>query len=148
MTRLSLSAAAAIALLTALPAPAQITGSGPVLGVTTRSYAPGESDDPRIRSARFLGYDQRQYSALTELLNMRQDGRWELMPEDYQWLLAQAHVDFAMRGSAMPIYDSLAETTSDSLLLARSRLRLAELQFQRGYTAQCDARKPAEGHHR
>jgi tetratricopeptide (TPR) repeat protein len=102
--------------------------------VTTRSYAPGESDDPRIRSARFLGYDQRQYSALTELLNMRQDGRWELMPEDYQWLLAQAHVDFAMRGSAMPIYDSLAETTSDSLLLARSRLRLAELQFQRGYT--------------
>ena len=102
-------------------------------GAQAESYVPGSRNDPRMKSALYLAYDQRQYSALTDLLKMNPSGDWEKMPPDYQWLLAQAYVDFAMRSSALPIYRSLAITTTDHLLLARSRLRLAELEYQRGY---------------
>lgn len=123
------TAAALLAALLGCSAALAATDEGPVI----KRYALGGREDPRLKSALFLGHDQRQLSALTELLRMRPDGDWERMPPDYQWLLAQANVDFAMRSSAMPIYRSLAITTTDHLLLARSRLRLAELQYERGY---------------
>lgn len=132
MKRLSLNTLAALALAAPLYGTTALAQPGDGGTVVSR-YQSGSREDPRIKSALFLGKDQRQYSALTELLRMRPDGDWERMPPDYQWLLAQAHVDFAMRNSAMPIYRSLAITATDHLLLARSRLRLAELQFQRGY---------------
>lgn len=99
----------------------------------TDLYTPGEGSDPRLRNAFYLAGDQRHFSALTELLQMNPGGDFTKMPPDYQWLLAQAYVDFGMRSKAEAIYRNLAITTIDHGLLARSRLRLAELQYQRGY---------------
>lgn len=99
-------------------------------------FARGSRSDPAIRSVQFLAHDQRHFSALTELLKMSPSGEWQKLPADYQWLLAQAYVDFGMRSGAAPLYRHLAVTTTDHLLLARSRLRMAELEYQRGYTQQ------------
>lgn len=101
-------------------------------------YVAGENRDPRIRSAQFLGKDQRHYSALTELLRM-QAAAGEILPEEYQWQLAQSYVNFAMRSSALPLYRDLALNTDDPQRLADSRLRLAELQYERGYNDEARA---------
>ena len=96
-------------------------------------YEPGTQNDPRLRSAYYLAEDQRHLSALSELLAMDGDYDWQRQPPDYQWALAQSYVDFGLAKQAEKIYRSLAITTTDHLLLARSRLRLAELLYQRGY---------------
>ena len=105
-------------------------------GKNTEAFVRSAEQDPRLRNALYLSYSQRHYGALTELGAMDAGADWQKMPADYQWLLAQAYVDFGMKARAEPIYRSLAVTTTDHLLLARSRTRLAELQYQRGYFAE------------
>lgn len=94
-------------------------------------YAPGAGSDPRLRSAHYQSGVQHQFSALAELLAMNPGGDPATMPEDYQWLLAQAYLNFGMASKALEVYRGLS--TTDPLLLARSRLRLAQFEYQRGY---------------
>lgn len=97
------------------------------------TYVAGSDYDPRLRSAKYLIEDQRQLASLTELARIRSIDDWRSMPQSYQWALGKAYLGFGMRNDAGPIFRNLGANTNEQLELARLRLRLAELEFQRGY---------------
>lgn len=103
-------------------------------------FAPGEESDPRLRSIAYLAGTQRNFSALSELLQMNPGGDYSKMPLDYQWLLAQAYLNFGMESKAEQVYRNIAQsptdTATDADLMLRTRLRIAEFEYQRGYYAQ------------
>lgn len=108
------------------------------LGFTTGASAlelfqPGAESDPRLRSAAFLAEDKRHFTALSELLQMNPSGDYTRMPADYQWVLAQAYLSFGMKAKSEEVYRNIALTTKDEVLMAKTRLRLAEFEYQRGY---------------
>ena len=96
-------------------------------------FVPGAESDPRLRSAAYLANTNRSYSALTELLQMNPGGDFTRMPADYQWLLAQTYLNFGMKFKSEEIYRSIAATAADRDLMTRTRLRLAEFEYERGY---------------
>lgn len=96
-------------------------------------FAPGAESDPRLRSATYLAGDKRHFSALTELLQMNPSGDFTRMPTDYQWLLAQAYLNFGMKAKAEQVYRNIALNTTDAMLLTNAQLRLAEFSYERGY---------------
>lgn len=98
------------------------------------TYTPGSADDPRLRSALFLGGDERYYSAITELLEMQlAAGKdFEASP-DYFTTLAEFQLSFGMHDRSEAIYRSVAAANADPLEAGRARLRLAEYEYERGY---------------
>lgn len=96
-------------------------------------YALGAESDPRLRSVAYLTESKRNFTALTELLQMNPSGDYTRMPTDYQWLLAQGYLNFGMRVKAEQVMQSIVQNSSDAELLARARLRLAEFEYERGY---------------
>lgn len=103
------------------------------------TYVPGTKSDPMVRSAMYLDADGRYFSALVELLSGSRGKDPSRMPADFQWSLADSYLSFGMRDEAEAIYRNLATTSPDSLLLAKARLKLAEFDYQRGYTAESRA---------
>ncbi len=97
-------------------------------------YTPGSADDPRLRSARFLGEDQRYFSAITELLELQLDAGkdFEAAPE-YWASLARYQLSFGMHDRAEAMYRSIAAANADPLDAGRAKLRLAEFEYERGY---------------
>lgn len=96
-------------------------------------YAPGSAEDPRIRSSRFLGEDQRYYSAVTELLKLQpRTGEFEASP-DYWAALAEYQLSFGMRDRAETIYRTVAAAAPDGEAASLARLRMAEFEYERGY---------------
>lgn len=97
-------------------------------------YTPGSAEDPRLRSARFLGEDQRYYSAITELLELQLDAgkEFEAAPE-YWASLARYQLSFGMHDRAEAMYRSIAAANADPLDAGRAKLRLAEFEYERGY---------------
>lgn len=96
-------------------------------------YAPGSAEDPRIRSSRFLGADQRYYSAITELLKLQPPGgEFEASP-DYWAALAEYQLSFGMRDRAETIYRTVAAAAPDAETASLARLRMAEFEYARGY---------------
>ncbi|MBI3171862.1 MAG: hypothetical protein HYZ32_04620 [Hydrocarboniphaga effusa] len=92
----------------------------------------GGENDPRYRAALFLKNDGRFLSALTELLDIEQGvSDPATLPPEFQWLLADCYVGFGMEQPARQVYQRVK--SSDPLVLARARLRLAEFEYQRGY---------------
>ena len=98
------------------------------------TYSAGASNDPRIRSARFLGEDERYYSAVTQLLTLQRSAgaEFEASPE-YWAALAEFQLSFGMRDKAEVLYRSVAATAADPLVAGQARLRLAEFSYERGY---------------
>lgn len=98
------------------------------------TYVPGDRDDPNVRAARFLGADERFFSALAELLRLQvRDGEnFEAAPE-YWEALAEFYLSFGMRDQAETLYRNVAATAADPLVAGRSRLRMAEFEYERGY---------------
>lgn len=97
-------------------------------------YTPGSADDPRIRSARFLGADERYYSAVTELLKLQRAAGpdFEASPE-YWAALAEFQLSFGMRDRAEQLYRTVAAAAADPVVAGQARLRLAEFSYERGY---------------
>ncbi len=95
-------------------------------------YKPGDANDPRVRSARFLGEDKRHLSALTELLKMQQESP-EPQRAQYPWLLAENYLSFGLRDRADAIYQTLGRTEEEPLQFDRARLRMAQFEYTRGY---------------
>lgn len=97
-------------------------------------YVPGSSEDPRIRSAAFLGEDERYYSAITELLKLQRDAgaEFEASPE-YWAALAEYQLSFGQRDRAEQLYRSVAAANADPLVSGQAKLRLAEFSYERGY---------------
>jgi tetratricopeptide (TPR) repeat protein len=95
------------------------------------TYIPGSGTDPNLRAAQYQSDEGRYFSALTELLSI--DHGNSKVSTDSRWLLAEDYLSFGMRDKAEPIYRELAVATTDHLLLGRSRLRLAEFSYERGY---------------
>lgn len=97
-------------------------------------YTPGSADDPRIRSAAFLGGDERYYSAITELLKLQRGAGadFEASPE-YWAALAEYQLSFGLRDRAEQLYRSVAAANADPLIAGQARLRLAEFSYERGY---------------
>jgi tetratricopeptide (TPR) repeat protein len=92
----------------------------------------GGENDPRYRAALFLKNDGRFLSALTELLDIEQAAPDPAaLPGEFQWLLAECYLGFGMEQQARQVYQRVKST--DPLVLANARLRLAEFEYQRGY---------------
>ncbi|AXQ27656.1 hypothetical protein D0B54_02775 [Solimonas sp. K1W22B-7] len=102
-------------------------------------YVAGTKTDPLVRSAMFLDADGRYFSALVELLSGSRGKDPARMPADFQWRLAESYLSFGMRDEAEAIYRNLATGSPDPLVLGRARLKLAEFDYQRGYTAEARA---------
>lgn len=105
-----------------------------IAALAVETYTPGSADDPRLRSARFLGEDQRYYSAITELLELQLDAGkdFEAAP-DYWASLARYQLSFGMHDRAEAMYRSIAASNADPLDSGRAKLRLAEYEYERGY---------------
>jgi tetratricopeptide (TPR) repeat protein len=103
-------------------------------GVQAETYSPGSADDPRIRASRFLGADERYFSAITELLKLQRSAgaEFEASPE-YWAALAEYNLSFGMRDRAEQMYRSVPAASADPLVAAQARLRLAEFSYERGY---------------
>ncbi|WP_411887232.1 hypothetical protein [Hydrocarboniphaga effusa] len=102
-------------------------------------YKPGDDNDPRIRSARFLGEDKRHMSASVELLRVQAEaGRSSDV--QFPWLLADNYLSFGLRERADAIYEALSQGTSDPLQLARAQLKEARFEYTRGYLPESRAR--------
>jgi tetratricopeptide (TPR) repeat protein len=103
-------------------------------GVQAETYTPGSSDDPRIRMSRFLGADERYYTAITELLKQQRaaGADFEASPE-YWAALAEYNLSFGLRDRAEQLYRSVPATSADPLVAAQARLRMAEFSYERGY---------------
>jgi tetratricopeptide (TPR) repeat protein len=96
----------------------------------------GSLNDPRFRSALFLKEDGRFLSALTELLEIAQTAPdAAALPSDYQLLVAECYLGFGMEKEAERRYQRIAAGDHDPVTLARARLELAKLGYQRGYYA-------------
>jgi tetratricopeptide (TPR) repeat protein len=97
-------------------------------------YVPGSAEDPRVRSAIFLGEDQRYYSAISELLQLQRaaGADFEASPE-YWAALAEYQLSFGLRDRAEALYRSVAAAAADPVVAGQARLRLAEFSYQRGY---------------
>lgn len=102
-------------------------------------YVAGTLDDPRVRAAEYLGKDDRHFSAIVELRQIDGGADPLRMPAEYQWQLAENYLSFGMRDRAEALYRHLAATTTDTVLLGRSRLRVAEFEYERGYLAEARA---------
>ncbi|MGQ0619109.1 MAG: hypothetical protein ACT4QA_04185 [Panacagrimonas sp.] len=98
------------------------------------TYSSGSADDPKVRSALFLGGYDRYYSALSELLKVQtgSDGDFEAAPE-YWSGLAEFYLSYGMRDRSEAIYRTVAASAADPLLAGKARLRLAEFEYERGY---------------
>lgn len=113
---------------------AMLSALAVALSVQAQTYSPGSSDDPRIRASRFLGADDRYFSAITELLKLQRTAgsEFEASPE-YWAALAEYNLSFGMRDRAEQLYRSVPAASADPLVAAQARLRLAEFSYQRGY---------------
>ena len=103
-------------------------------GASAETYTPGSADDPRVRAARFLGGDERYFSAITELLKLQRAAgpEFEASPE-YWAALAEYNLSFGMRDRAEQLYRSVPAASADPLVAAQARLRMAEFSYERGY---------------
>lgn len=106
----------------------------PIAASAADTYSPGSADDPRVRSAQFLGGDNRYYSALSELLKVQAGAgdNFEAAPE-YWSELAEFYLSYGMRDRSEAIYRTVAASAADPLIAGKARLRLAEFEYERGY---------------
>lgn len=102
-------------------------------------YKPGSDKDPQVQLARFLGADQRYFSAIVELQEIAQGKDPLQLSPEYRLELANNYLGFGMRDRAESLYRSLLGSSVDKKQLAQSFLRLAEFDFQRGYAAESRA---------
>lgn len=94
----------------------------------------GSLNDPRFRSALFLKEDGRFLSALTELMEIEQTApAGAVLPADFHLLVAECYLGFGMDTQAEKKYQQIAAGDHDAETLARARLQLAKLEYQRGY---------------
>lgn len=99
--------------------------------------AHGSLNDPRYRSALFLKEDGRFLAALTELLEIEQTAADPAaLPGDFQLLVADCYLGFGMELQAERRYTQIAAGSHDAATLARARMQLAKLEYQRGYYAE------------
>lgn len=97
----------------------------------------GTLNDPRYRSAVFLKEDGRYLSALAELLEIEQSAPdAATLPVEFQFLVADCYLGFGMQTQAQQRYTRIAAGEHDAADLARARLQLARLAYQRGYYAE------------
>jgi tetratricopeptide (TPR) repeat protein len=97
----------------------------------------GSLNDPRYRAALFLKEDGRFLSALTELLEIAQTAPdAAALPGEFHLLVAECYLGFGMGTQARNRYEQIAAGQHDAVTLARARLQLAKLEYQRGYYAQ------------
>lgn len=98
------------------------------------TYSPGSAEDPRVRSARFLGGDDRYYSALSELLKVQKGAGDNFEAGTEYWSgLAEFYLSYGMRDRSEAIYRTVAASAADPLLAGKARLRVAEFEYERGY---------------
>lgn len=99
--------------------------------------APGSLNDPRYRSALFLKEDGRFLAALAELLEIEQTAADPAaLPGDFHLLVADCYLGFGMELQAERRYTQIAAGAHDAATLARARMQLAKLEYQRGYYAE------------
>lgn len=102
-------------------------------------YQPGTKADPNVRSAQFLLRDERNLSATIELRLLDDADDVAKMPEAYQWALAESYLSFGLRDRAENIYRLLSAKSDNEERIAKAQLRLAEFDYQRGYSAEARA---------
>lgn len=102
-------------------------------------YVPGTIADPRLRAAEYLDQNDRHFSAIVELLLIAGTNDPLRMPAELQSRLAANYLSFGMRDRAEALYRHLATTAADPLDAGRAQLRVAEFEYQRGYTAEARA---------
>lgn len=102
--------------------------------VSADTYIPGSADDPHVRSALFLGGDERFYSAITELQKLQRaaGADFEASPE-YWSAIAEYNLSFGLRDRAEQLYRSVAAAAADPVVGGQARIRLAEFSYERGY---------------
>lgn len=101
-----------------------------------QGYKRGGKDDPHLRTADFLNADERYFSAATGLLALKGASESQKLPADYNWRLAESYLAFGMRARAEDLYRELSLTTTDNMALGRSRIRLSEFLYSRGFLAE------------
>ncbi|WP_157622997.1 tetratricopeptide repeat protein [Solimonas soli] len=111
----------------------------PLAAAAVETYEAGSARDPQVRLSQFLDADRRHFSALIELRQLAGDQDPLKMPAEYQWRLANNYLGFGMGERAEAVYRSLAATANNPKDVAKAQLRLAEFDYQRGYTAQARA---------
>ncbi len=98
------------------------------------TYIPGSAEDPHVRSAQFLGADERFYSAITELQKLQRAAGpdFEASPE-YWSAIAEFNLSFGLRDRAEQLYRSVSAAAADPVVGGRARIRLAQFSYERGY---------------
>lgn len=104
--------------------------------LTLKGHRSGSKDDPRVRAAEFLNADDRYFSAATGLLAMKPANPQQKLPADHTWRLAESYLAFGMRARAEELYRELSLTTTDHLALGKSRIRLSEFLYSRGFLSE------------
>lgn len=103
------------------------------------AYVPGGNDDPRIRSARFLGENKQHLSALIELLRAEADAA-QPQATQFGWLVADNYIKFGLRDRANGAYDALRTLSADPIQFGRAQLTMAEFEYTRGYLPEARSR--------
>jgi tetratricopeptide (TPR) repeat protein len=111
----------------------------PLAASAVETYEQGGAKDPQVRLSQFLDSDRRHFSALIELRQTAGDTDPLKMPAEYQWRLADNYLGFGMGDRAEAVYRSLAASATNAKDVAKAQLRLAEFDYQRGYTAEARA---------
>lgn len=111
----------------------------PLSAAAVETYKGGSADDPQVRLSSFLDKDKQHFSAIVELLQVAGDTDPQKMPADFEWRLADNYLGFGMRDRAEAMYRNLSAIDPDPKKIGAAYLRLAELDYQRGYTAEARA---------
>jgi tetratricopeptide (TPR) repeat protein len=111
----------------------------PLAATAVETYQNGGVNDPQVRLSSFLDKDKQHFSAIVELLQVAGATDPMDMPAGYQWRLADNYLGFGMRDRAEAMYRNLAAIDPDPKKIGQAYLRLAELDYERGYTNEARA---------
>ncbi|NKF23777.1 tetratricopeptide repeat protein [Solimonas marina] len=111
----------------------------PLTASAVETYQPGSSKDPQVRMSSYLDKNREHFSALVTLLQVAGQTDPLKMPAEFEWELADNYLGFGMRDRAEALYRNLAAIDPDPEKVGEAYLRLAELDFERGYNAEARA---------
>lgn len=126
--------AAAFGLLVALISSASLAAAAAATAADTRSYTPGDSQDPQLRVAQFQTRNGQYLDALTLLPGLRQSANGKSDSADAR-LLAQASTGFGLPAQAQQLFRESASASEENDSI-QGRLDLADQLYQHGQTNQ------------
>lgn len=103
------------------------------------AYERGSEEDPAMRAARFLLKSDEPEAAIVELKSLARGLTDRLLPDEHEFLLAQAYRQARMFDQALASCDRLQRRRADRSKIAVERLRVAEARYEQDELPQAQA---------